>query len=138
MCFHFLWMSAVLLLSRLKKTTQKKGPALCDPTVHGILQARILEWEAFPFSRDVFQAQGSNPGLPHCRWILYQLSHQGSPLINYFNWRIITIFEHWIFFILRQTVALHKSFIALTVWGVVFFFEETVSICITPQRHAHR
>ena len=24
---------------------------------------------------------GSNPGLPHCRWILYQLSHQGSPRI---------------------------------------------------------
>ena len=23
--------------------------------------------------------QGSNPGLPHCRQILYQLSHQGSP-----------------------------------------------------------
>ena len=23
--------------------------------------------------------QGSNPGLPHCRRILYQLSHQGSP-----------------------------------------------------------
>ena len=29
-------------------------PNLCDPmdyTVHGILQARILEWVAFPFSR---------------------------------------------------------------------------------------
>ena len=25
--------------------------------------------------------QGSNPGLPHCRQILYQLSHQGSPRI---------------------------------------------------------
>ena len=23
--------------------------------------------------------QGSNPGLPHCRWILYQLSHRGHP-----------------------------------------------------------
>ena len=23
-----------------------------DPTVHGILQARILEWVAFPFSRE--------------------------------------------------------------------------------------
>ena len=23
--------------------------------------------------------QGLNPDLPHCRWILYQLSHQGSP-----------------------------------------------------------
>ena len=27
----------------------------------------------------IFPAQGSNPGLPHCRWILYQLSYQGSP-----------------------------------------------------------
>ena len=29
-------------------------PALCDPmdyTIHGILQARILEWVVFPFSR---------------------------------------------------------------------------------------
>ena len=25
--------------------------------------------------------QGSNPGLPHCRGILYQLSHKGSPKI---------------------------------------------------------
>ena len=25
--------------------------------------------------------QGSNPGLPHCRRILYQLSHKGSPRI---------------------------------------------------------
>ena len=32
----------------------RSGPTLCDPmdyTVHGILQARILEWVAFPFSR---------------------------------------------------------------------------------------
>ena len=28
-----------------------------------------------------FPAQGLNPGLPHCRQILYQLSHQGSPRI---------------------------------------------------------
>ena len=31
---------------------------LCNPmdyTVHGILQARILEWVAFPFSRGSFQ-----------------------------------------------------------------------------------
>ena len=27
----------------------------------------------------IFPTQGSNPGLPHCRWILYQLSHQGNP-----------------------------------------------------------
>ena len=28
----------------------------------------------------IFPNQGSNPGLPHCRRILYQLSHRGSPL----------------------------------------------------------
>ena len=30
----------------------------------------------------IFPTQGSNPGLPHCRRILYQLSHQGSPVVN--------------------------------------------------------
>ena len=29
----------------------------------------------------IFPAQGLNPGLPHCRWILYRLSHQRSPWI---------------------------------------------------------
>ena len=29
----------------------------------------------------IFPTQGSNPGLPHCGWILYQLSHKGSPRI---------------------------------------------------------
>ena len=26
--------------------------------------------------QEIFPTQESNPGLPHCRWILYQLSHQ--------------------------------------------------------------
>ena len=51
--------------------------------IHGILQARILKWVAVPFSRGSSQprdqTQGSNPGLQHCRQILYQLSHQESP-----------------------------------------------------------
>ena len=61
-------------------------PALCDPMdciAHGILQARILEWVAVSFSSQslgwIFPTQGLNPGLPRCRWILYQPSHQGSP-----------------------------------------------------------
>ena len=29
----------------------------------------------------IFPTQGSNPGLPHCRKILYQLNHKGSPRI---------------------------------------------------------
>ena len=53
-------------------------PTLCDPMdyiVHEILQARILEWVAFLFSRGIFPTQGLNPALLHCWRILYQLSY---------------------------------------------------------------
>ena len=55
---------------------------LCNPmdwsppgsSVHGISQARIMEWVAIP-------DQGLNVGLPHCRQILYHLSqvHHSLP-----------------------------------------------------------
>ena len=56
------------------------NPQNCSPPsspVHGILQARILEWGAIPFSRAIFLTQGSNPGLLHCRQSLYSPSYQG-------------------------------------------------------------
>ena len=48
-------------------------------TVYGILQARILVGSLF-LLQGIFTTQGLNPGLPHCRQILYQLSHKGSPI----------------------------------------------------------
>ena len=39
---------------KVKIKVTQSGPTLCDPMdyiVHGILQARILEWVAFPFFR---------------------------------------------------------------------------------------
>ena len=33
------------------------------------------------FSRGIFPTQGLNPGLLHCRQILYQLSHEGSLIL---------------------------------------------------------
>ena len=58
-------------------------PTLCDPidcckgqsmdclsigsSVHRVFQARILGWVAIFFLQGIFPAQGSNPGLPHCR-----------------------------------------------------------------------
>ena len=50
------------------------------PSVHGISQARILEWVAISFFQGIFPTQGSNPSLLHCRQILYFLSHHGSLL----------------------------------------------------------
>ena len=105
---------------KVKVKVAQLCPTLCnsmDFTVHRILQARILEWVAFPFSRDfpnlgieprcpklqanslpaepqgspkntgvgslsllqwIILTQESNWGLLHCRWILYQLSYEGS------------------------------------------------------------
>ena len=39
----------------------------------GVGSLSLLQW--------IFPTQGLNPGLLHCRWILYQLSHQRSPKI---------------------------------------------------------
>ena len=63
-------------------------PILCDPmgcslpgsSVHGILQARILEWVAIPFSRGSSQPRELTPSLLHFRQILYRVSHQRRPL----------------------------------------------------------
>ena len=57
-------------------------PTLCDPmdcslpgsSVHGIFQARALEWVAISSSRGISPTQGLNLGLPHCRHTLYHLS----------------------------------------------------------------
>ena len=55
-------------------------PLDCSPpgsSVHGILQARILEWVAIPFSRDLPDPK-IELGSSHCRQILYHLRHHGS------------------------------------------------------------
>ena len=72
-----------VLKGKIKVKVAHLCPTLCDPmdyADHGILQARILEWVAL--LQWIFLTQGLNPCLLHplhCRWILYQLSHQGSP-----------------------------------------------------------
>ena len=40
-------------------------------TVHGILQARILEWVAFPFSRESSQLRDGTHASCIGKWILY-------------------------------------------------------------------
>ena len=72
-----------------KKVKALVCPTLCGPmnssspgfSVHEILQARILEWIAIPFSRGIFATQESSwsgdrtQDLLHWRQILYCLSH---------------------------------------------------------------
>ena len=80
-----LFFSSLLLLPSKgvsKELVAQSRPILCNSmdcsppasSVHGILQARILEWVAIPFSRG--SSRPRNLRLLHCRQILYCLSHQ--------------------------------------------------------------
>ena len=63
------WLSRVLLFATPWTVSLPRS------SIHGIFQARVLEWVAISFFRKIFLTQGSNPGLPHCRHMLYRLSH---------------------------------------------------------------
>ena len=67
-------------------------PTLCDPmgcsppgsSAHGILQARVLEGVARPFSRGSSRFRDGTPGLLHCRQILYGRATGGTSC----NWPV--------------------------------------------------
>ena len=53
----------------------------------------------------IFPTQGLNPGLPHCKWILYQLSHKGSPWMWELDYKESWAPKNWCFW----TVVLEKT-----------------------------
>ena len=64
-------------------------PTLCDPmdwsppgsSVPGDSPGKNTGVGCYALLQGIFPTLGLNSGLPHCKWILYQLSHQGSPWI---------------------------------------------------------
>ena len=56
----------------------------CSPpgsSVHGDSPGKNTGVGCHALLQGIFPTQGSNPGLPHCWWILYCLSREGSPKI---------------------------------------------------------
>ena len=72
---------------RKEMLVDQSCPTLCDP----MDPTRLLcPWDSpgkntgvgcHSLLQGIFQTQGSNPSLPHCRQILYHLSHQGRPCL---------------------------------------------------------
>ena len=95
-------------------------PTLRDPmdcslsgsSVHGIFQARVLEWIAISFSKGIFPTQESNLGLPHCRQTLYHLSHQRSLLFLVDSVNLV---------IIREECSLREHF-PNSVWNPLLHF----------------
>ena len=55
--------------------------ALLFVTPWTVYPGKNTEVGSLSLLQEIFPTQGSNWGLPHCRWSLYQLSHKGSPRI---------------------------------------------------------
>ena len=70
----------------------------------------------------IFPAQGSNPGLPHCRQILYQLSHQGS-LYTHTHTHTHT---HIFMYMYTHTHTIYQ--------GILYIY---IYICICTHTHTH-
>ena len=55
------------------------------PKNTGVGSLSLLQWNFWAqesnlsLLQGIFPTQGSNPGLQHCRWVLYQLSYKGNP-----------------------------------------------------------
>ena len=69
--------AALCFVSQLCPTLMDWSPP--DASVHGDSPGKNTGVGCHALLQGIFPTQGSNPGLPHCRWILYCLSHQGSP-----------------------------------------------------------
>ena len=67
----------------VKVKSLSRVPTLCDPvdppgsSIHGIFQARVLEWGAIAFSRGSSQSRDQTPTSHMVGRCFYCLSHQG-------------------------------------------------------------
>ena len=70
-------------------------------SVHGILQARILEWVALPSSRGILLIQGLNPhllGLLHWQTCSFPLLPPGKPFV------LLELSKHYFSFVFKISV----------------------------------
>ena len=108
-------------------------PTPCDPMgcsppgspVHGILQARILEWWAVPFSRGSSWPGDWNGIFPHFGWILYHLSYP-SPATHQ-----LPNFTFMLIKILRNN-KIYSTLYCTKILLLLLSHFSRVRLCVTP------
>ena len=95
--FYFIYIKMLCLVTQSCLTLG--NPTDCSPpgsSVRGDSPGKNTGVSCHTLLQGIFPTRGSNPGLPHCRWILYCLSHQGRS-ININNYVFVLLFL-WFFF----------------------------------------
>ena len=126
-------------------------PTLCDPldcsppgsSVHGDSPGKNTGVGCHALLQGIFPTQRSNPGLPHCRWILYHLSHQGSPWILEWvaypfsrgssrprNWTVVSCFAVCVVFTisLGGSVGSKTCHPKMSLWHADYFRFKTIKV----------
>ena len=105
-----------------------------DSSVYGIFLAQMGSHSPL---QGIFLTQGCNPGLLHCRWILYHLSYQGSPITALWRYNSYTIkFTH-----LKYTIPIFlyvHSYVTITTTKYRTFSspqKEPLYVSITSHTH---
>ena len=76
-----IWIQYAVLCLVVQSCLTVCDPMDCSPpgsSVHGNSSGKNTGVGCYVFLQGIFPTQGSNPGLPHYRQILYCLRHQGS------------------------------------------------------------
>ena len=90
------WTSAYQVPLSMGLSRQEYWSGVPLPSLHGLYSPWNSPGQNTGVGRlyllqGIYPAQGLNPGLPHCRRILYQLSHQGSPYMYVYIYTYIYI-----------------------------------------------
>ena len=75
-------MLRVLSHSVMSNSLWPHGYSPPGSSVHGNFPVKNTRMGCHALLQGIFPTQGSNPGLTHCRWIIYHLRHQWSPYLR--------------------------------------------------------
>ena len=115
------------------------NPVDCSPrgsSVHGDSPCKNTEVSCHALLQEIFPTQGSNPGVPHCRQILYWLSHQGSPslqieVVSELQFSSYSLYIQGSLFLLRHPKHTHTNFIPQRLKTISKARTFTVQICLS-------
>ena len=120
-------------------------PVLCNPmdcshpnsSGHGDFPGKNIGMGCHTLLQGIFPTQRSNPGLPHCRQILYCMSHQGSLRILQWvadpfsrgtswtgNWTMVS----WIAGGFFTSWATREAWITKEVWSICSTYEHMLQL----------
>ena len=107
--FTWSWTVVAQLVSRIRHFSD---PMDCSPpgsSVHGLSQAKILEGVGCHFLlQGIFLTQGLNPGLLHCRWILFTTEPPGKGCLYQLLYVSLGIHE-LVIYLVNSTISVFSS-----------------------------